>query len=180
MRKEASMGTLRLLVLFGVSLVPSTLQAQSVAHSFDELRHSARVGQTVVVTDVNGGSVRGTLTELSGAELVLLTPERHVLTQQDVARVRRTDSVWNGVAIGAGVGVGVAILGGVATKGSDSTYTWGYILSWALPAGGAVGGWLVDRSLMKTLYAAEPSSAKVSVSPLLASGALGALLSIRY
>jgi hypothetical protein len=78
------------------------------------------------------------------------------------------------------VGFGVAVLGGVTTKGSDSTYTWGYILSWALPAGGAVGGWLVDRSLMKTLYVAEPSAANVSVSPLLARGTFGASLSIRY
>jgi hypothetical protein len=58
----------------------------------------------------------------------------------------------------------VAILGMVTTEGSDSTYRWWYIASWALPARGAVGGWLVDRWLMKTLYAAEPSSAKVSVS----------------
>jgi hypothetical protein len=180
MTKEALVGTLRLLVLFGVSLVPSTLQAQSVAHSFDELRRSASIGQTVVVTDVNGGNVRGTLTELSGAELVMLTPERHVWTQQSVALVRRIDSVWNGVAIGAGVGGGLAILGMVTTTGSDSVYGWGYIASWALPAGGAVGGWLVDRSLMKTLYASERPAAKVSVSPVLARGTLGASLSIRY
>ena len=71
--------------VMGAFLVPSTVRAQPAAHSFDEFQRSAKIGQTVVVTDVRGAEVRGRLADVSVGELVLLVPDRLVFGAQDVA-----------------------------------------------------------------------------------------------
>jgi hypothetical protein len=134
-------------LLAAVVFLPSTLNAQPTDR-FEDLQHKLKAGQTVVITDANGGETRGKLTSISSSSLEVLSDEKRAFEKTTVREVRKIDSVWNGVLIGAAAGGAVAVVGFLATQGSsDSAYGWAYIGSWLAPVGGALGGYFIDKQV---------------------------------
>jgi hypothetical protein len=167
-----------------VLLAPAAVGAQSVARSFAELQPLVKIGQTVIVTDVNGETTKGRVIDLSASTLAVRTPEPKAFPESRVVSVRRTDSLWNGALIGAGAGGAVAVAGFQATRGeSDAVYGWAYVASWLAPVVGAVVGAFVDRSVGNApIYLASPpiSKTRVSVCPLVTPKAAGASISVLW
>jgi hypothetical protein len=147
-------------------LLPVAALAQPPTQDFTALPELLRPGQAVIVTATDGTDRKGRIAELSPSSLVILTPDRQVYGQANVRRIRRTDSVWNGVLIGAAVGGAVAAIGYAGTRGhSDAVYGWAYIGSWLAPAGGAVAGALIDRASNRTIYVAPPATSRSGPTP---------------
>ncbi len=107
---------LMLLVAPGVSRV----QAQEPVHSFDQLGQRVALGQTVIVTDVQGHQAHGTVSELSALALALdVHGTRTAFLEADVARVGRRDSRWNGTLWGLGA---AGLLGAWVDRGLVDEY----------------------------------------------------------
>lgn len=171
-----------ILVIMGAVFLPATAGAQQAA-SFDDLQRVVKPGQTVIVTDARGHETKGRLGELSPSSLVVLTPEARPFPERAVARIRRTDRLWNGILIGAAIGGAAAGAGILATRGeSDDFYTWGYIGSWLLPTAGAVSGALLDRATTATIYVApsRASAKPAEGSPAPAGRRTGLLVTFRF
>jgi hypothetical protein len=155
----------QLVSTLAMALVAPTVVLAQPAQTFDDLSRVARPGQAVVVTDTSGERIRGRLTEVSASELVVDDGGPRRFQAGTITRVERADSVWNGLLIGAALGGAVAALGISATRGeSDAFYGWAYGASWALPAGGAAIGALVDRAVTATMYVA-PRHAQAGGTP---------------
>jgi hypothetical protein len=107
-----------------VALFPGDVQAQTVARSFEELQPILKVGQTVVVTDDSGRQTKGRLTDLSPSALVVSTPIKRTFAEGTVAEIRFSDSLSNGMLIGAAIGAGFA--------------TWDYLIDPSEPGNAAI------------------------------------------
>jgi hypothetical protein len=91
------------LTLFGAS----EARAQESARSFEQLRQRLNAGDTVVLADSGGVSRTGTVTEVTASSLrLLLDGHARDFAQDDVLWIdrRTSDSVLNGLAIGAAIG----------------------------------------------------------------------------
>jgi hypothetical protein len=91
-------------LMAAVGLFPTTVGAQTVAQSFDELQRMLKVDQTVFVTDETGRLTKGKVADLSASSLTLLAPAKRIFGEGTVTRINRADAVWNGALIGLGVG----------------------------------------------------------------------------
>jgi hypothetical protein len=169
---------------------PATTSAPTT--SFAELSRQLTTGETVLVTDVTGHSVKGTVVRVSDNTLVL---RRHrgdlQLAAPTVLRVARLkSSVWLGAAIGASAGFAFgAIL--VATDTSDCS-GFGPCFNTAeiiLPAGavfgalGAGSGALVGAFFPRQrVVFARPAKGepRAVVTPWLSRGGTGVLVQIRF
>jgi hypothetical protein len=92
----------------------SPAQAQRVAGTFSDLQKLVKAGETVTVSDANGGQVTGTIAELSPSSLAILAGSgRRVFTEDSVSQIsqRRPDSLVNGALIGAAAGAIVGAIG---------------------------------------------------------------------
>lgn len=87
-----------------VALFPTSVGAQTVAQSFDELQGMVKVGQIVFVTDETGRLTKGKIAHLSASSLTVLAPEKRTFGEGTVTQINRADAVWNGALIGLGVG----------------------------------------------------------------------------
>jgi hypothetical protein len=95
-RSSAAIGILMLLIACGA-------EAQEPVHSFAQLRQRVAVGQAVIVTDVQGRQVHGTIADLSASALALdVHGTRTQFLETDVDRIGRRDSRWNGTLWGLG------------------------------------------------------------------------------
>jgi len=86
-----------------VALFPTSVGAQTVAQSFDELQGMLKVGQIVFVTDETGRLIQGKVGDLSASSVTMLAPEKRTFGEGTVTRINRADAVWNGALFGLGV-----------------------------------------------------------------------------
>ena len=155
------------------AFVPCTARAQAVAQSFDELQHSLRVGQEVVVIDDSGRTTKGTVRDVSHTSITV-GPSR--FDETAIRELRVSDRLWNGALIGAAIGTGFA--------------TWDYaidpsepgnaaIFTVAIGLGSAIGAGIDALIKGKVLYRSKGKAA-IAVTPLLSTMQRGATVTVRF
>ena len=168
--------TLSLLVAPGVAV------AQDKAISLDELLHAGILGpgEGVYVTDAAGRRLKGTLSDVSSAGLVVTHGGRAwTVAVADVRRIERQDPLANG--IGYGMATVAGSISAVCFAGGSRAGECAYVLLYASPVvalGGAVGA-VVDALRHKTVYRAA-GSMHASVLPIVSHGSLGARVSVAW
>src|SRR5688572_23964766 len=86
---------------------PAAASAQAVARTFDELTVKVSPGETVYVTDNQSRTINGLLLTISVDALVMEAASGRVtlsVAQVDRVRVRRRDSLKNGILGGLAAG----------------------------------------------------------------------------
>jgi len=163
----------------------SSVHAQQVVSSLDELQPLRDTKAKVTVTDASGHEFRGIIAEASRTQLSLrLGSETRQFAADDVrsVRVRKEDSLLNGALIGAGV------LGGLTSlifldnecRSDPSCYT-----AVAVYAGaGALAGLGIDAMIHRqvVVYTASRSNGQraFTVAPWAARGRTGVRVSIAF
>ncbi len=108
-----------LLLVLAVS-VPITGEAQDVASSLDDLRELVRVGDEVIVTDLQGRQTEGRVVGISSSSLGLMVGGvRTDFAEDALDTVSGRDSRWNGTLWGLGVG---GVLGAWLNRGLVKEY----------------------------------------------------------
>ena len=172
-----------------VALFPTSVGAQTVAQSFDELQGTVKVGQIVFVTDESGRLTKGKVADLSASSLTVLAPEKRTFGESTVTRINRADGVWNGALIGLGVGaIPGAWLGTVYCDECQNRT--GPVLIGVLLFGGigaAIGGGfdVLFGKVGRLVYTSrrlplQSQRTGVIVSPLIGKDRRGVLLSVRF
>jgi hypothetical protein len=119
----------------------------AVSQTAEELGGKVNVGDTIFVTDRNGGQTGGRLLRLSAEGLALLVGgQERVIPRNSIGRVEKRDSLWNGMLIGA---VPSALIGMAAAGASCSPHCGRDVPLGGLVLGaiGAGVGALVDASI---------------------------------
>ena len=170
------------LTLMSLMVAPDVAVAQDRALSLDELLHagSLQPGEGVYVTDAAGRRLKGTLSDMSSAGLVV-THEGQTWTVAvaDVRRIDRQDRLSNG--IGYGMAMVAGSISAVCFAGGSRPGECTYVLLYAFPVvalGGAVGA-VVDALRHRTVYRATVST-QASVSPIMSHRSLGAQVSVAW
>ena len=90
-----------------LALMPAAAGAQTPqTSSFAEVPRAIKLGQKVMVTDVDGHKTKGNVDAISASSITLLVrdrwgvDERRSFEQSAVTAIRRTDSLWNGFLMG--------------------------------------------------------------------------------
>ena len=158
------------------------------AASFEQLIAGGDIPlhQTVYVTDAWGERIKGRLVELRPDGLVLMQGAQRIeLTETDVHRIRRRDSVQNGLWLGLGAGVAAAWLAPhLVCDLPDPECAVIVSVAIGVPsiAAGTVAGALIDAAIKKTIFqsARTRGTARIQVSPVLGDRRAGALATIRF
>jgi hypothetical protein len=137
----------------------------------------------VRVTDTAGHSFRGRLVRLTDTSLQIKTRDGPVTFEE--ARIRkveayRTDSVLNGLLIGAGVGAGsvLALAYGIDRNEADE---YGGVVAFYGAIGGAIGAGIDALIRGKhTVLVAEPRAPKVSIQPMVTPQAQGLRVAVTF
>lgn len=102
------------------------VEAQTTAHSFEELRLKLKPGDTVYVTDDAGREKKAQILDLSSSSLMLsVDGTRHDLSENNVKRIRQRlpDPLWTGAVIGAAIAMAPMII--YCSQASESGETCG-------------------------------------------------------
>jgi hypothetical protein len=150
-------------------LVATSGEAQTVAHTFDELRILVASGDTVYITEQNERERPARVLEVSGSSLaVLMDGTRRDLEQGAVMRIRKRvgDPLWNGAVIGAATGVGAAIAIGASLDAFEDCGAACVALNGGIYGGiGALVGVGIDALIKsrRTIYAATDRERRARV-----------------
>jgi hypothetical protein len=96
--------------------------AQTVPSSFKDMQFLVGPGNRVTVVDSAGAEITGRIAELDASRLSIQTPSGPRSFSQDdvvVVRQRRSDSLKNGLAIGAAIGAGLGLVAEISCGGND-------------------------------------------------------------
>ena len=113
-------------IALAVLAFPAAASAQAVARTFDELNVRVRSGETVYVTDNQSRTIDGLLLTVSADALVMEAASGRVtlsVAQVDRVRVRRRDSLKNGILEGLAAGAAGGALAALLTDGHDRPST---------------------------------------------------------
>jgi hypothetical protein len=173
-------------VLFMMFSAPAL--AQTPAGSFEQLIADGAIKQhqAVEVTDVWGHRVKGRVFELSPGSLVLMQGSQQVeMSEADVSRIQRRDSVQDGLWLGFGAGVAAAwVAPHLFCDSPDPECAAQVFAAVGLPsiAGGTVAGALIDAAIQKTVFqfGGRRATVRMQVSPVLGGRRAGALALIRF
>jgi hypothetical protein len=157
-----------------LALFPCAAQAQTPAHSFEELQHSLRIGQNVVVTADNGRKTTGTVRDVLPSSITVGTS---VFPESAVRELRRADRLWNGALIGAAIGTGLATWDYAVDPSEPGNAA---IFSVAIVLGGGIGAGIDALVKGKVLYQSPPQKATVAVMPLFSKSQRGAIVAVRF
>lgn len=170
-----------------VAVLVSTVEAQELAGSFDQLRVLVRKGDTVTVTDADDRQVKGSLLELSPASLALMvdgTPRTFLEADVAAIRQRRPDSLANGAKWGFAVGASLGVLAGLTLT---SEYEGGAIAFMSALAAiygglGAGAGAGIDalHSGHQVIYARRRAASSISLRPVLVPGRRAVVASFTF
>lgn len=169
-------------------MIAAPVHAQTPAASFEQLiaQDAIQPNQTVHVTDAWGDRVKGRLVEIRPGSLVLMQGSRKIeMTEADVNRIQRRDSIQNGLWLGLGAGVAAAWAAPhLFCDLPDDECAAIVFAAIGLPSivGGTVAGALVDAAIKKTVFqfAGTRTTVRIQVSPVLGRGRTGALATIRF
>jgi hypothetical protein len=180
---------LRLLVM-AAAVLPTSIGAQTVASTPDELRGRLTIGQRIAVTDNTGQTTTGEAESVTGSVLVLRvrdnlgTTRRTTFGFDTVRQIRGADRLWNGILVGAGVGVGVSwaiVSQGCSPNDPECTANAMAAVGVPLVAGFAAGGALVDWVIgKKVIYRSPARNQRLMVAPVLAKDKRGLWMSVRF
>jgi hypothetical protein len=179
-------------IVVGILLLfaPTPLLAQPPARTLEQLGVLISAGETVWLTDTAGHEITGRLTRI-GTDVVEVAVDGRTQTweaaQLQRVRHRHTDSLLNGVLIGAGIGA--AAYGGFAAwwcGDENETCSGGGVaasiaLGGAIGAGfGALGDFLVKGKRTVFERASATPSTSVSVLPVVGPGQKGLWVNVRF
>ena len=157
------------LMVLVVGAMAADSAAQTPARSFDELRARVKNGETVTLTDQTGREVTGKVAALSHSGLTL-SHGGGTLTlmesQVSLVQHRQSDSLLNGVLIGAAVGGVPAYLLVAAANCHDCR---GFALFWAAIGAGiglGVDGYVRSNRTVFLPRANGRQASRLRVSPL--------------
>ena len=158
---------------------PWAAHAQLPAQTFEQLRQAITNGETVVVTDTAGRRTTGRVADVTAdpPSLVILIPQRHTVPAETVAEIRRRDALWNGALVGAGVGAGLATWDYAIDPSEPGN---GVVFAIAIGTGAAIGAGIDALTKGRLLYRTAPSTARVSLAPLVTRRTQGLLLTARF
>ena len=163
------------------------VEAQELASSFDQLLVLVKPGDTVSVTDGTGRETGGTISALSSSSLELTVDgSRRSFLESDARtiRQRRPDPLKNGALWGLGIGAALGLTTFIDTEDVEPVSAGESLTATAVMGGlGAAIGVGLDAIFRgKEVIYSRPArtSASLKVSPLLARGRKGALLSVVF
>jgi hypothetical protein len=162
--------------------------AQTPAGSFEQLiaDGSLKPHQIVHVTDAWGHRVKGRVFELRPGSLILMQGSQPIeMSEADVSRIQRRDSVQDGLWLGFGAGVAAAWLAPhFFCDLPDDECAAIVVAAIGLPsiAGGTVTGALIDAAMKKTVFqfGGRRDTVRMQLSPMLGGRRAGALATIRF
>jgi len=162
--------------------------AQTPAGSFEQLIADGAIKphQVIDVTDAWGHRVKGRLFDLRPGTLVLMQGAQKIeMSEPDVNRIRRHDSVQDGLWLGFGAGVAAAWLAPhYFCDLPDSECAAIVFAAISLPsiAGATAAGALIDAAIKKTVFqiGGRRDTVRMQVSPVIGGGRAGALATIRF
>lgn len=163
----------------------SVVQARQIASSFDELRFLVKIGDPVTVTDSLGRRTTGRIAHLSPVSLALLTRdgEREV-SQPDVRTItrRRHGNLGIGAITGlvGGVVLGASLVAADCYECGSAAVLWGAGLLGGVGSGLGVAVSALTWRNQVIFDRPRASTAKVTVSPMLARDRQVIGLSIRF
>jgi hypothetical protein len=166
----------------------TSVDAQEVASSFEQLAVLVKPGDKVIVVDVAGRETKGRIGTLSPDALILMTSAgSRQLDKLEVAAItqRRDDSLKNGAIIGAVAGVAYYVTGLALLAGIDDgevivpTAIAGGVLFAGLGAAAGVG---IDALISgrQVIYQTPAPRSRASVSPVFSHGRRGAAVTVRF
>lgn len=166
-----------------VILIPGLASAQTVAHSFEELRQVLKNGQSVVVTDASGQRTRGKVADVSPSSLVVVTPEARTFAMSSVAEIRGADTVRSGAltGLGVGAGAGLAMVAAMCADGPDCGPSV-QVVSIAAGIGAAIGAG-IDALLNnrgRVLYRSRQPAFSLTIAPFAGEHRQGVMASVRF
>jgi hypothetical protein len=139
-------------------MISAPALAQTPAGSFEQLIADGTIKprQTVYVTDVWGHRVKGKLFELRPGSLVLMQGSRTIeMSEADVSRIQRRDSVQDGLWLGLAAGVAAAwVAPHFFCNLPDPECVAPVFAAIGVPsiAGGTIAGALIDGAIKKTVF----------------------------
>jgi len=187
-------------MVLAVFAFPAAVSAQTVARTFDELNVRVRSGETVYVTDNQSRTIDGVLLTVSADALVMEAASGRVtlsVAQVDRVRVRRRDSLKNGILGGLAAGAAGGALAALLTDGHDrpSTqctffcdgfFSTGQVIAAGMLVGGVVGigaGAAIDASIKERRLVYEKASGapqtRLVIAPLVRRGGAGVVAIVR-
>ena len=166
----------------------TSVEAQEVASSFEQLAVLVKPGDTITVVDVAGRETRGRIGTLSRDALILMTSSgsRQLDELQVVAITqRRDDSLKNGAIIGAVAGAAYFVTAAALLAGTDDgdviipTAIAGGVLFAGLGAAAGVG---IDAliSRRQVIYQMPAAPGKVTLAPVFGHGRRGAAIRVSF
>jgi hypothetical protein len=169
-----------------ITSVPALAQTPSA--SFEQLiaEGTIKPHQTVYVTDPWGERRKGRLGDLRPGSLVLIRESGRIqISEADIYRIQRGDSLQNGLWLGLGAGIAAAwIAPHLFCDLPDDECASIVFAAVGLPsiAAGTVTGALVDAAIKKTVFqfAGTRVSSRIQMSPVLGGRRAGVLARIQF
>jgi hypothetical protein len=187
-------------IALAVFAFPAVASAQAVARTFDELNVRVRSGETVYVTDNQSRTIDGLLLTVSTDALVMEAASGRVtlsVAQVDRVRVRRRDSLKNGILEGLAAGAAGGALAALLTDSHDrpstqctffcaGIFSTGQVIAAGMLVGGVLGigaGTAIDAVIKERRLVYEKASAapqaRLVVAPLVRRGGAGVVAIVR-
>ena len=164
----------------------SLVSAQTVPSSFKDMQFLVGPGNRVTVVDSTGAETTGRISELDASRLLIQAPSGPRSFSQDdvvVVRQRRSDSLKNGLAIGAAIGAGLGLAAEISCGGNDEYCGAPGWVTLGMTVWGIGIGTFAD-ALLKTptdVFRHGPGTiGSWSVSPIVARSGAGASVAIRW
>jgi hypothetical protein len=145
-------------------------------------------GDRLIVTEPDGRKTKGQVVVATPASVTLSVPDgavaqRRSFDRTTVATIRRTDSLWNGMLIGAGAGIVATEVWTRQACGQDGECAvYVRLAGWgALAGGGMAVGALIDKFTGNdVLYRAGPTPSALRIVPLLGPRRSGLSMSLTF
>jgi len=164
----------------------SAASAQTVPSSFKDMQFLVGPGNRVTVVDSAGAEITGRIAELDASRLSIQTPSGPRSFSQDdvvVVRQRRSDSLKNGLAIGAAIGAGLGLVAEVSCGWNDEYCGRPGWVTLGMTVWGVGIGTFAD-AMLKTptdVFRHGPGTiGSWSVAPVVTRGGAGARVALRW
>lgn len=156
-------------VVLGLLMTATWADAQRATDQFSRLNDFLRLGDTIILTEVSGRSIAGTLQALRPEAMdVMVGGKPRTITGSDVSmvRLRKGDSLVNGTLLGGLIGLGAgAVWGaGLAGDGNEIVNTVGILGTLCGVAGLGLGAAIDSAIPTRVVVYRRPRGAGLAVS----------------
>jgi hypothetical protein len=169
-------------------LAPGMAGAQTSADGFERMTQALQPDQKLVITDLDGRKTTGRVVVATPASITLSVPDgvveqRRSFNRAGIATVRRTDSLWNGMLIGAGAGFVATEIWTRQACGHDiECAVYVRLAGWgALAGGGMAVGALIDKFTGNdVIYRAGATPSTLRMTPFLGPRRTGLSMALTF